>query len=417
MADEWLPKDKVCIVGIGEGLEDGKYMRWGRATKSEFQLALEATLAACEDAGLDPREIDGFCSFSDDRNAPPRLSAALGCKELKVSIMQWGGGGGGGSGAVMNALMAVASGAANYVIAFRSLCQGQFGRFGQSRAGGRVGGEAAFAAPWGLLSAAHTLGAMRGRRHMHQYGTTSQQLRHHQPAVTAPPASSYGTTSQQFGRISVASYDNAQRNPRAVMHGRPITLEDHQSSRMIADPLHLYDCCQENDGAAAVLLTTVDRARSLKQRPIYIMSAASGNPYRGGAGLFAPDIATANFQDGVAQRLFERAGISVDDIDVAQIYENFTSLVLMSLEEHGFCKRGEGGSYVESGAIDWPNGKCPINTSGGNLAEAYIHGFELVTEAVRQLRGASTSQVKDAEICLVASGPGVSPVSDLILRR
>ena len=235
MADEWLPKDKVCIVGIGEGLEDGKYMRWGRATKSEFQLALEATLAACEDAGLDPREIDGICSFSDDRNAPPRLAAALGCKELKVSIMQWGGGGGGGSGAVMNALMAVASGAANYVIAFRSLCQGQFGRIGQSLAGGRVGGEAAITAPWGLLSAAHTLGAMRGRLHMYQYSTTSQQ----------------------FGRISVASYDNAQRNPRAMMHGRPITLEDHQSSRMIADPLHLYDCCQENDGAAAVLLTTV----------------------------------------------------------------------------------------------------------------------------------------------------------------
>ena len=107
----------------------------------------------------------------------------------------------------------------------------------------------------------------------------------------------------------------------------------------------------------------------------------------------------------------------MDDIDVAQIYENFTSLALMSLEEHGFCEIGEGGAYVQSGAIDWPNGKCPINTSGGNLAEAYIHGFELQVEAVRQMRGTSTMQVEGAEICLVASGPGVTPVTDMIVRR
>lgn len=392
---EWYPRDKTCIVGIGEGTENGRYVRWGRSTKSEFQLALEAIMAACEDAGLDPAEIDGFCSYSDDRNAPPRLAAALGTKELKCSIMQWGGGGGGGSGAVLNALMAVATGTANYVVAFRSLCQGQFGRFGQSRAAGRVGGEAAFSAPYGLMSPAQTIGAMRGRRHM----------------------ALYGTTSLQFGRIAVAAYDCAQRNPRAVMYGRPITLEDHQSSRIIADPMRLYDCCQENDGAAAIIITTPERARNLKQRPVYIMAAASGNPGRAGAGLFGGEVATSNFKDSVAKRLYERAGITAKDIDVAQIYENFTSAVLMSLEEHGFCNIGEGGPYVESGAIDWPNGSCPINTSGGNLAEAYIHGFELQVEAVRQMRGTSTSQVKGAEICLVASGPGVTPVTDMIVRR
>jgi acetyl-CoA acetyltransferase len=155
----------------------------------------------------------------------------------------------------------------------------------------------------------------------------------------------------------------------------------------------------------------------MKQRPVYIMAASAGNPYRGPAAPYDSDLATVNFQDGVANRLYERAGITADDIDVAQVYENFTSLVLMSLEEHGFCKRGEGGAYVQSGAIDWPDGKCPINTSGGNLAEAYIHGFELQIEGVRQMRGTSTSQVKDAEIGLVASGPGVSPCSDMIVRR
>ena len=399
---EWYPRDKTAIAGIGEGLEDGKYMRWGRATKSEFQLACEAALGACEDAGLDPKKLDGFCSYSDDRNGAPRLAAALGVDELKCSIMQWGGGGGGGSGAVMNAVMAVASGSADYVIAFRSLCQGQFGRFGQFPGGGepmRLTGDMGFMASYGLMSPPQMLGGICGRRHM----------------------ALYGTKSEDFGRIAVQCYRAANRNPRAVMYGRPITMEDHQNSRMIADPMHLYDCCQENDGAAAVLITSPERARDLKQPPVYIMSAASGNQYRAGSNPFAGELAAANFGpdrgSGVAKRMYSQAGITVDDIDVAQIYENFTSLALMSLEEHGFCEIGEGGAYVQSGAIDWPNGKCPINTSGGNLAEAYIHGFELQVEAVRQMRGTSTMQVEGAEICLVASGPGVTPVTDMIVRR
>ena len=402
MADSgiWFPRDKTVIAGIGEGLEDGKYMRWGRATKSEFQLACEAAIAACEDAGLDPKLVDGFCSYADDRNTAPRLAAALGCDELKVSIMQWGGGGGGGSGAVMNALMAVATGSANYVIAFRSLCQGQFGRFGQSSASGRIGGAGAFAAIYGLMSPPQSIGAIRGRRHM----------------------ALYGTKSEDFGRVAVQCYAAASRNPRAVMYGRPITLEDHQNSRIISDPMHLYDCCQENDGAAAVLITTEERAKALKQKPVYIMSAASGNQHVAGNNPFQAEMAGANFGEtdrapGVAKRLYAQAGVTPDDIDVAQMYENFTPMVVISLEEHGFCKVGEGGAFVQSGAIDWPNGKLPINTSGGNLAEAYIHGMELQVEAVRQMRGTSTMQVEGAEIGLVGSGPGVQPVTDMIVRR
>ena len=174
--------------------------------------------------------------------------------------------------------------------------------------------------------------------------------------------------------------------------------------------------------AAAVLITTEERAKALKQKPVYIMSAASGNQHVAGNNPFQAEMAGANFGEtdrapGVAKRMYAQAGITPDDIDVAQMYENFTPMVVISLEEHGFCKVGEGGAFVQSGAIDWPNGKLPINTSGGNLAEAYIHGFELQVEAVRQMRGTSTMQVEGAEIGLVASGPGVQPVTDMIVRR
>ena len=387
---DWLPRDKVCIVGIGESV----YYRWGKSPDSEFKLALQAITAAIDDAGLRVEDIDGFCAFANDRNEPILLASALGVSRIRFTNMFWGGGGGGGSGAVMNAVLALATGSANYVVAYRGLAQGQFGRIGQSRAGGAVDGQAAFAAPFGLMVPAQNY-ALRIRRHMHLYGTTSRHL----------------------GAISVACYKHAQRNPRAVMYGRPITIEDHQNSRIIADPFHLYDCCQENDGAAAVVLTTPERARDLKQRPVYVRAASQGTGFRPAGGAHNIDnYATAGFVE-VAKDLWERADLTPKDVDVAQIYENFTGQTLMSIEDHGFCKRGEGGPFVEGGRLEWPNGELPINTSGGNLAEAYIHGFELVNEAVRQMRGTSTCQVEGAEVCLVASGPGASPFSDMIVRR
>jgi len=389
--EEWYPKDKVCIVGIGET----EYTKWGQITRSEFQLACEAILKAIDDAGLTVQDIDGITSFSNDRNDATRLAAVLGMRQLRWCSMVWGGGGGGGSASVLHALSAVATGTAKHVVAFRALAQGQFGRFGEGRAMPRVTGPAAFMVPYGTMTPAQTLAAMQARRHMHEYGTTSRQ----------------------FGAIAVACYKHAQRNPRAVMYGKPITLEEHQKSRWIVEPLHLYDCCQENDGAAAIVLTSTERAKDLKQCPVYIMAASQGTEGRHGVGAYnSPDFTTANFES-VARDLYARAGITPKDVDVAQIYENFTPLALMSMENHGFCKHGEGGAFVEGGRIEWPDGELPINTSGGNLAECYMHGFELVIEAVRQMRGTSTCQVKDAEICLVASGPGVSPVSDMIVRR
>ncbi len=389
---EWYPKDKACIVGIGQT----EFTRWGQISRPEFQLACEAILKAIADAGLAVKDIDGICSYANDRNEAALIAATLGMEELRFSNMFWGAGGGGSMASVMNASLGVATGTANYVVAFRSLAQGQFGRFGQSRAGAAVGGAAAFSAPYGSLTPAINLAAFQGRRHMHLYGTTSRH----------------------FGAISMASYKHAQRNPNAVMYGHPLTLEMHQKSRMIADPLHLYDCCQENDGSAAVVLTTPERARDLRHRPVYVMSAAQGSVFRQAMNLNCLDEDfTSPKGRTVARDLFARAGITPKDIDVAQIYENFTPNVLMALEDHGFCKRGEGGPFVETGRLEWPDGDLPMNTSGGNLAEAYIHGLELALEGTRQMRGTSTSQVQDAEICFLSSMGSVALSSNLILRR
>ncbi|MCX6022300.1 MAG: acetyl-CoA acetyltransferase [Chloroflexi bacterium] len=386
----WAMRDQTAIVGIGET----EYRRWGQIDRAEFSLACEAILKALDDAGLTVDDLDGFSSYSNDRNDPAALANALGVPQVRFSNMFWGGGGGGYAGAVMNAMTAVYSGVANCVVAYRSLCQGQFGRFGQSRGPNIASGASAFQVPFGWMSAPGNY-AMRARRYMTEYGITSRQ----------------------FGNIAVAAYKHAQRNPRAVMYGRPITIEDHQNSRFIVDPLKLYDCCQENDGACAVIVVSAERAKDLKQRPVYIMAGAQGSGFRAaGAAGNRPDFVSSTFTT-VARDLYARAGIGPKDVDVAQIYENFTPMAMMSIEEHGFCKRGEGGAFCEDGNIEWPNGGLPINTSGGNLAEAYIHGFEFVAEATRQMRGTSTAQVEGAEICLCAGGPGVDTVSDLIVRR
>jgi acetyl-CoA acetyltransferase len=200
------------------------------------------------------------------------------------------------------------------------------------------------------------------------------------------------------------------------MYGRPLTREAYDESRWIVEPFHLYDCCLENDGAAAVIVTSVERARDLKQKPACLMAAAQGSDYRQNAGAHnAPDYATSNFKT-LAPRLYEMAGIAPKDVDVVQAYENFTGGVVMSLVEHGFCDADEVNEFCTVENFLAPSGKLPLNTSGGNLAECYMHGLELVIEAVRQVRGTSTSQVKDADISMVVSGPMVTPVSDLILH-
>ncbi|MXW52826.1 MAG: acetyl-CoA acetyltransferase [Gammaproteobacteria bacterium] len=380
-------RGKVAVVGVGET----PYYKRGQAPDPEFKLALKAIIAACKDAQISPKSVDGFASFSNDRSDPSRLANALGCDDLRFSNMQWGGGGGGGSGAVANAAAAIATGMAECVVVFRALAQGQFGRFGQGPRSNVISGSGAFTVPYGLMSPAQSF-AMKVTRFMHDHGVNQEALQ----------------------AISLASYHHAQNNPRAVMHGRPLSEEKYNESRWIVEPFHLFDCCQENDGAAAMVLVPAERAKDFPHKPTYILSAVSGSHYRAGASVHnTPDYATSTFKTTVP-RLYDMAKLGPDEVNVAQIYENFTGGVLMSVVEHNFCEPDGCNEFFTKENLTAPGGKLPINTSGGNLAECYMHGLGLNIEAVRQLRGESSNQVPDPDVSLVASGPMVTPVSSSI---
>jgi acetyl-CoA acetyltransferase len=376
----------VEVVGIGET----EYWRRGGADRPEFLLACEAVRCAADDAGIDVREIDGFASYAQDRNGAIRLARALGVREVNFSNMVWGGGGGGCAAAVGNAAAAVATGTARYVVVYRALAQGQFARLGQ--VGYSAGGPAyPELYPYGVISPAQGL-ALHTRRFMELHGISQNPL----------------------AAVALASYAHAQRNPRAVMYGRPLTREAYDASRWIAEPFHLYDCCQESDGAAAVLLTSAERAAD-SRAPVRVLGSAQGTDPRH---LAADDsyrgFATANFGP-VATRLWEQTEMKPGDVDVVQAYENFTGGVVMSLVDHGFCAPEEVEEFMTPQRFAFDGGGLPLNTSGGNLAEAYVHGLELVNEAVRQLRGESTSQVPEARTALVVGGPRDAPVSNLLL--
>ena len=403
------------IVGAGET----RYTKWGRiGDVTEHTLALEAITRAVADAGLAIEDVDGLASFAEDRNEAIFLAAELGIPELRFANMVWMPGGGGGCAAVANAAMAVETGQAEVVVVYRALCQGQFMRFGQGAAELTTsqGGDPAaqhpptfvqantlmlaalgFVMPYGMLTGTAAF-ALPIRRHMHLYGTTSQQL----------------------GRIAVTFREHANRNPRAVMGDRSLTLAEHQASRIIADPFHLFDCCLETDGACAVVVTTGQRARNLKKRQVEIIGKAQGAPKGYSFGSFSnANIDHALYATGgtehLARRLWAQTGLGPKDIDVAQIYDHFTGSVLMQLEDFGFCERGQGGPFVESGALSWEGGALPTNTAGGSLSEAYMHGLNHVLEGARSLWGESSCPVENADTCLVTSAAGV-PSSAIVLR-
>lgn len=378
----------MAVIGIGET----DYVRHGASPDPEFKLALKAVLAACADAGLDPREIDGFASYSDDRNEASRLAAALGIRRLRSATMQWGGGGGGCCAAVANAGAAIVAGLADCVVVFRALAQGQYGRFGQTTGIDSISGEKAYLMPYGVLAPPQRF-AMKVRRYMHEHGVRQEALR----------------------AIALASYHHAQANPRAVMFGKPLDATRYDASRWIAEPFHLYDCCMENDGAAALVMVAEERAGDFRHKPVYLLAAASGSGYRAGAMPHnAPDYASAGFET-LAPELYTMAGVGPDDVGVVQSYENFTGGVVMALAEHGFFKPAEANDFLTLENLVAPSGRLPLNTSGGNLAECYMHGFELVLEAVRQVRGTSTSQATRNDVALVIGGPMVTPASNLLL--
>lgn len=381
-------KGKVAIAGVGET----RYYKRGRSPDPEFCMALQAILAAAKDAGIDAKDIDGFASFYDERSTPIRLASALGVNSLRFSNLVWGGGGGGGAAAIGNAAAAILSGTADCVVVYRSLVQSAARRIGQGSSQLTVEGANALTVPYGVITPAQQY-AMKVTRYMHDHGVERSALR----------------------AVSLASYHHAQMNSRAVMHGKPLTAQAYDEARWIVEPFRLFDCCMENDGAAALILISQERAASISESPVYILGVEQGGDARGSSRSHnAPRYASSGFTT-LAPRLFDRTGVKPKDIKVAQVYENFTGGVVMSLAEHGFFEPEEANEFLVLDNLIAPKGMLPLNTSGGNLAECYMHGLELQIETVRQLRNQSTAQVPGADLGIVISGPMVNPVSNMIL--
>ncbi len=382
--------NKACIVGVGHT----EYSK--DSGRSELKLATEAIGTAIADAGLSPVDIDGITKYTMDNNDPIDIARNLGIPRLRFFGEVAYGGGGGPCGTILMAAMAVATGQAKAVVAFRAMNERSgrgTARFGQAPTDESVTGVKSYMSPYGLFSPAQMV-ALAARRHMHLYGTESKH----------------------FGEIAVACRHHANMNPDAMMYGRPMTIEDHQASRMIADPLHLLDCCLETDGGAAVVITTPDRARDLKHVPVHIASAGLGGGAWNHLHILKDVEAPHTESTVIADHLFGDAGITQADIDVLFVYDHFTPLVMMAIEDYGFCKRGEGKDFVGNGRLRWPDGELPLNTSGGNLSHGYMHGMQNNIEAVRQLRGTARCQVKDADFAFIAAGNAV-PTSAMILRR
>jgi acetyl-CoA acetyltransferase len=295
--------------------------------------------------------------------------------------------------------MAVATGAADVVVCYRALNGRSWSRFGagiQRRPAvpNADGVHYGFLTPFGLLTPAQWV-AMFARRYMHVYGATSAD----------------------FGAVAVADRRHAANNPNAWFYEQPIRIEDHQASRWIVEPLHLLDCCQESDGAVAQVITSVERARDLRQPAVVIEAAAqgAGPDQESMTSYYRDDMSGLPEMGVVARQLWAQSGLGPDDIKTAVLYDHFTPFVLAQLEEFGFCGRGEAKDFIAGGAIE-VGGRLPVNTNGGQLGEAYVHGMNGISEGVRQVRGTSVNQVEGAEHVLVTAGTGV-PTSGLILGR
>jgi len=385
-------KDKACIVGIGETA----YCRKPGSGLSEESLQLHASVAALRDAGLRGSQIDGVLAFPNVGKCEA-FAASLGSENLHfAAIIHMGGAAPVAS--LRLAAMAVVSGAANHVL----IPAGWNGYSGarvrqtvttdkHSIPGGAIAWD--YYLPQGLTVPPQWY-ALMARRHMHEYGTTHEQL----------------------GAVALAMRRHAQLNPAALMHGKPLTMADYLASPMLADPYRVNDCCLETDGAAACIVTTVERARDLGKAPVYIMGAAAGQPYPADEITNRKDFHRTGLSIA-APEAFRMAGVTPADADFAQIYDCFTFEVIQQIEEAGFCARGEGGPFVENGAIEL-GGRLPVNTHGGLLSEAHSLGIGHIVEAVKQLRGsAGARQVADAEIGVVTGWGDFGDGSIAILRR
>jgi acetyl-CoA acetyltransferase len=374
-------RDLCAIAGIGAS--DFSF----RSGRSVLSLGASAALAAISDAGLLPRDIDGIVRSETDALQANDLAHALGMPNLTY----WGSTGGGGSGTcgmMAQAVGAVTSGQARNVLVVKAINGNSGARFGVARdLSARVGGNgslAEFFVPHGL-AAPGQMWALVAQRHMYEFGTRPEQL----------------------AGIVLTCRKRANANPAAQMYAKALTLDDYLAQPVLSSPLGFFDYCLRTDGACAVVITRRDRAAHGPHAPVLIRAVTQAAPSddQGGSGqasLLRKTITTAPSAD-VARNLYARAGMAPEDIDVAQFYDCFSVTVLVQLEDYGFCAKGEGGPFAASGALEL-DGRLPINTAGGNLSEGYLQGMNHILEGVRQIRGASTSQVSDAAVCLVTAG-------------
>ena len=378
----------TAVAGVGLR----QYKR-GAAPLPERGVLVESILAACEDAGFDPADIDGFVSYGDDKNEPVRLMPELGITALRWSSTIWGGGGGGIAGAFGLAASAILTGQASAVVVFRALVESSSGRMSAAVMAHHLNDHLLAA---GVASPAQIC-AIRANRLFEHHGL---------PKSTAEA-------------LVQAAYHHGSRNPEAISYGKTFDIADLRSSRMIAEPFRLFDCSRENDGAGALLLVSAKRARDLKRRPVYLLGCAQGAEAGWGDLLENDDAAlyaTAGFRP-VARELYANTGLRPSDIDVVQLYENFDAQGVMSLIDHGFCTYENAAEVIRFENLIADGGDLPVNTSGGNLAQGFIHGIGLAIEAVRQLRGESANPVVGARTCLLAGGPGAPTVSSAIFAN
>ncbi len=383
--------NRAAVVGIG-ATEFSK-----ESGRSELQLAVEATRAALDDAGLEPADVDGMVTFTMDSNDEIAVARGLGIPRLThFSRIHYGGGA--ACGTIVQAAMAIATGVCRAVVCYRAFNERSGRRFGAGRQRptpvARVALPSDWYAPFGLVTPAAWV-AMFARRYMHEYGATSED----------------------FGRVAVADRKHAATNPNAWFYERPITLEEHQASRWIVEPLHLLDCCQESDGAVALVITSVERARDLPQPPAVLNAVAQGSwlDQESMTSYYRDEISGLPEMGLVGEQLWKMSGLRPSDIQTAIFYDHFTPFVLTQLEELGFCARGEARHFIADGNIEL-GGDLPINPHGGQLGEAYIHGMNGMAEAVRQIRGSAVNQIDDVEHVLVTAGTGV-PTSGLIVGQ
>ena len=383
-------KDRAAIVGIGQ-TEFSK-----NSGRSELQLAAECVRAALNDAGLSPSDVDGMTTFTLDTTDEIELARAVGIGDLTF-FSRVPHGGGAAVGVLQHAAMAVATGTAEVVVCYRALNGRSEMRYSAGVSEGIATSDAihwSWYMPYGLMTPASWV-AMFTQRYMHEYGCKSVDL----------------------AQVAVSTRKHAVSNPAAFFYQRPLTIEDHQTSRLIVEPLRLYDCCQETDGGCACIVTTPERARDLKQPGALIhgVAQAAGANQESMTSFYRPSISHLPEMDLVAKQVWEQSGLGPADVDAAVIYDAFTSIVLWQLESFGFCQRGEGKDFVQDGNLEL-GGRLPCNTHGGQLSEAYIHGMNGVNEGVRLIRGTSTNQPEKHDKVLVTGGVGV-PTSGMLLGK